>query len=60
VLPSGQTQGVVFLPVGPDVEGVLLVEARLVVIRHTVYVVGKTVTPAFTEYRLVEAKRLSL
>jgi hypothetical protein len=38
---------------------VLLVEARLVVVRHPVHVVGAVVTPAFTEYRLVEAKRLS-
>jgi hypothetical protein len=57
ILSSGDPQGVLFLAAGPDVEGVLLVEARLVVIRHPVHVVGSIVTPAFTEYRLVEAER---
>jgi hypothetical protein len=33
------------------------VESRLVVIRHPVQVVGATATPAFMEYRLVEAAR---
>jgi hypothetical protein len=30
-----------------------------VVIRHPVHVVGAVITPAFVEYRLVEAARLS-
>jgi hypothetical protein len=37
VLPSGGPQGVLFLPAGADADGVLLVEARLVVIRHPVH-----------------------
>jgi hypothetical protein len=40
-----------------DLDSVLLVEARLVVIRHPVHVVGAVVTPAFVEWRLVEAER---
>jgi hypothetical protein len=57
VLPCDDPQGVVFLPAGPDAEGAMTVEARLVVIRHLVHVVGATATPAFVEYRLVEAER---
>jgi hypothetical protein len=34
-----------------------MVEARLVVIRHPVHAVGAVVTPAFVEWRLVEAER---
>jgi hypothetical protein len=55
VPPRGKPQGVLFLPAGTDPDDVLLVEARLVLIRHPVHVVGATATPAFTEYRLVEA-----
>jgi hypothetical protein len=36
---------------------VLLVEARLVVIRHPVHLVRAMATQVFTEYRLVEAER---
>jgi hypothetical protein len=46
-----------FLTAGPDADGVLPVEARLVVIRHPVHVIGTRATPAFTEYRVVEAER---
>jgi hypothetical protein len=58
VLPHGDPQGVVFLPAGPDVDGVVLVEARLVVINLPGHIVEMTAAPAFTEYRLVEAERL--
>jgi hypothetical protein len=56
-LPRGQTQGVLFLAAGPDVDGVQLFGARLVVIRHPGHVVGAVVTPALTEYRLVEGEK---
>jgi hypothetical protein len=49
---------VLFLAAGSDPDDVLLLEARLVVIRHPVHVVRATATPAFTEYRLVEAERV--
>jgi hypothetical protein len=57
VLPSDDPQGILFLASGRDADDVLLVEARLVVIRHPVHVVGAVVTPAFVEWRLVEAER---
>jgi hypothetical protein len=57
VLPRDDPQGVLFLAAGTDVAGVLTVEARLVVIRHPVHAVGAVVTPAFVEWRLVEAER---
>jgi hypothetical protein len=56
VLPSGDQQGVLFLPAETDPDDVLQVEARLVVIRHPVHVVGATATPSFTEFQLVEAE----
>jgi hypothetical protein len=56
-LPGDDPHGILFLPTWRDVYDVQLVEARLVVIRHPVHVVGTTATPAFTEYRLVEAER---
>ena len=56
ILPRGDPQGILLLPAGPDVDGVLLVETRLLVIRHPVHVIGATITPAFVEYRLVEAQ----
>jgi hypothetical protein len=57
--PHDDVQGVLFLAAGPDVVGVLLVKARMEVIQHPVHVVGPTTTPAFTEYRLLEAVRAS-
>jgi hypothetical protein len=49
------------LTVGPeeerDADGELVVEVKLVVIRHPVHIVGPTATPAFTEHRLVDAAR---
>jgi hypothetical protein len=57
VLRNGQTQGLLFLATGTDADGVLAVKARLVVIRHPVHAVGAVVTPAFVEWRLVEAER---
>jgi hypothetical protein len=59
VLPSGDQQGILFLAAGANPDDMLRVEARLVVIRHPVHVVGATAMPAFTEWRMVEAKRLS-
>jgi hypothetical protein len=39
-----------------DPDSVLVVEARLLLIRHPAQVVGATATPAFMEHRLVEAE----
>jgi hypothetical protein len=59
VLPSGETQGVLFLAVGMDLDDVLLVEARLVMIRHPVRVIGATTTAAFMEFRLLDTQAVA-
>ena len=56
-VPICDRQGVLFLAAGPDADGVLLKEARLMAIRHPVHVVGATATPGFTEHWLLEAER---
>jgi hypothetical protein len=57
VLPRGDPQGVLLLAAGPDVDGALLAEARMVVIQHPVHVIGTSATLAFTEFRLLNAVR---
>jgi hypothetical protein len=59
VLPRGNPQGTLFVRIGPP-EGrgevrELTVEATLTVIHHPVHVAGAVVTPAFVEYRLMDA-----
>jgi hypothetical protein len=59
VLPRGNPQGTLFVRVGPPEARAevreLTVEATLTVIHHPVHVAGAVVTPAFVEYRLVDA-----
>jgi hypothetical protein len=59
VLPRGSPQGTLFVRLGPPaVRGemrVLTVQVTLTVIPHPVHVAGAVVTPAFVEYRLVDA-----
>ena len=57
VMPLDNPQGVLQLEPGPDVRGVVVVDATLRVIHHPRIVVGPVDVKAFTEYRLVDAVR---
>ena len=58
VLPENDPQGVLYLEVGPEVRGFVLVDATLEVIHHPAITAGEVRVVPFMEYRLVDAVRV--